>query len=267
MPGIEVNGVRLNYTDTGTGKETIVFSHGLLMSGEMFAGQVKHFSGRYRCITYDHRGQARSDVTKSGYDIDTLTDDAAALINTLKAGPCHFVGLSMGGFVGMRLAIHKPELLQSLILLETSADKEPKENVPKYRMLNFIARWFGLRVVTGQVMPILFGKSFLADPDRAEEHARWRRHIASHDRKGITRAVNGVIGRAGVYDQLREIHTPTLVIVGDEDVATVPAKAKRISEAISGAVLKTIKGAGHSSSIEQPDIVNHEIEQFLSSQK
>jgi hypothetical protein len=47
----------------------------------------------------------------------------------------------------MRLAIRRPELLRSLALLETSADPEPEENVPRYRLLNFVARWFGLRLV------------------------------------------------------------------------------------------------------------------------
>ena len=116
MPHIEVNGTRLYYEETGDGPETIVFSHGLLMSGDMFAAQVEYFSDRYRCIVYDHRGQARSAVTDRGYDMDTLTGDAAALLQARVDGPCHFAGLSMGGFVGMRLAIRQPELLKSLTM-------------------------------------------------------------------------------------------------------------------------------------------------------
>ena len=60
MPYVTVNGTRLHYTDSGSGSEVIVFSHGLLMSGEMFRAQVAHFSDRYRCITFDHRGQGQS---------------------------------------------------------------------------------------------------------------------------------------------------------------------------------------------------------------
>jgi pimeloyl-ACP methyl ester carboxylesterase len=109
VPFKQINGARLYYEESGSGSETIVFSHGLLMSGEMFSEQVKALCDRYRCICYDHRGQARSEVTKSGYDMDSLTEDAASLIHELDAAPCHFAGLSMGGFVGMRLAIHHPE--------------------------------------------------------------------------------------------------------------------------------------------------------------
>ncbi|MEH6361036.1 MAG: alpha/beta hydrolase, partial [Amylibacter sp.] len=120
----------------------------------MFEEQVAHFRGRYRCITFDHRGQGQSGVSKDGYSIETLTTDAAALIRHLDIAPCHFVGLSMGGFVGIRLAARKPELLKTLTLLDTSADPEPLENGPKYRMLNFVARWIGLWAVIDRVMPI-----------------------------------------------------------------------------------------------------------------
>ena len=79
MPVMAINGARIYYEESGSGPETIVFSHGLLMSGEMFSEQVKAFSAGYRCVIYDHRGQSRSEVTRSGYDMDTLTEDAAAV--------------------------------------------------------------------------------------------------------------------------------------------------------------------------------------------
>ena len=172
MPALDLDGTRLHYTDEGSGEETIVFSHGLLMSGEMFADQVAHLKSRYRCITFDHRGQGKSQVTDDGYDMETLAADAARLIEALDAAPCHFAGLSMGGFVGMRLAIERPDLLRSLVLMETSADPEP--NAFRYRILNFVARWFGLGVVVNRVMPIMFGRSFLSDPAREALRNRWR---------------------------------------------------------------------------------------------
>jgi pimeloyl-ACP methyl ester carboxylesterase len=143
MPDIDVNNTRLYYETHGDGRETIVFSHGLLMNAGMFSAQVRALKQGYRCITYDHRGQGRSAVPDSGYDIDNVTRDAASLIRSLGAWPCHFVGLSMGGFVGMRLAIHHPELLSSLTLMETSADPEPRETVGPYRRMAFVGRWFG----------------------------------------------------------------------------------------------------------------------------
>jgi 3-oxoadipate enol-lactonase len=108
MPRITINGADLFYETQGSGPETIVFAHGLLWSGRMFDHQVGALKNRFRCITFDFRGQGKSGVTKTGYDMDSLTEDAAGLIEALQCAPCHFLGLSMGGFVGMRLAIRHP---------------------------------------------------------------------------------------------------------------------------------------------------------------
>ncbi len=255
----------MHYIDIGSGPETIVFSHGLLFSNKMFAKQVEHLKDRYRCIAFDHRGQGDAPVTKDGYDMDTLTDDAIGLIEKLDIGPCHFAGLSMGGFVAMRIGIRRPDLLKSMILLDTSADPEPEENKAGYRKLNFVARWFGLGPVVNKVMPIVFSKTFMNDPARSSERKFWADLISANSKKGISRAVNGVIDRKGIYDEIDKITTPTLIIVGEEDTATVPAKAERIQAKIKGSRLVTIPRAGHSSPIEEPDAVNAAIDGFLES--
>src|SRR5690606_29606523 len=108
--------------------------------------------------------------------------DALALLEHLHAAPCHFVGLSMGGFVGMRIAARHPSLLRSLSLLATAADAEPAANLPRYRLLNSIVRRLGPRPVSSRVMPIMFGPSFLNDPARAAERERWRAELARNRR-------------------------------------------------------------------------------------
>lgn len=261
MPFINVNGAKLHYTDSGGDGEVILFSHGLLMSGEMYEAQIAHFSPKYRCIAYDHRGQGRSEVTKGGYDMDTIAEDGAALIRALGLAPVHFVGLSMGGFVGMRLAARQPELLRSLTLLETSAEAEP--HAKAYRKLVFFTRWLGPWAVVDKVMPILFGKTFMTDPARASERKRWRDHIKGNDRIGMVRAATGVIERQGVEDELAAIATPTLIVVGEEDVATVPEKAERMNALIAGSRLVRLPRGGHSITIEEPAAVNKTIETFL----
>jgi pimeloyl-ACP methyl ester carboxylesterase len=264
MPYLKVNGASLYYEEHGAGPATMVFAHGLLWSGRMFDDQVSAFKDRYRCITFDFRGQGQSEVTAGGYDMDTLAADAAALIEGLGAAPCHFLGLSMGGFIGMRLAIGYPALIRSLVLLETSADAEPEENVGRYRRLSHIGRWLGFSLVANPVMKIMFGAKFLGDPARAATRAAWRRRLIANDRVGISRAVAGVVMRKGVHDQIARITRPTLIIVGDQDVATVPAKAERIHARIPGSRLSVIAGAGHSATIEEPAAVNAAIAAFLS---
>lgn len=189
--------------------------------------------------------------------------DAATLIENLECAPCHFIGLSMGGFIGLRLAIHHPELIQSLILMNTSADPEPTENLGRYRFLNFIARWFGLTVVANRIMPIVFGQTFLTDPARTYLKADWRQRIIANDRIGITRATQGVITRQGIYEQLGQIKAPTLILVGDQDVATQPIHSERMHHGIPHSEQVIISGAGHTSTIEEPDAVNEALAEFL----
>ena len=268
MPKININQVEYHYTDTEEGAETIVFSHGLLWSGYMFHKQETFFKNRYRIITYDHRGQGQTQATAGGYDMDTLTDDAVALIEALCPNQkVHFAGLSMGGFVAMRLAARHPNLLKSVILMETSADAEPQENVPKYSTLNTVVKWLGTWAVVGKVMPIMFGKKFLTDPNRKVERGEWKAQMKLCKAPGIVKAVAGVINRQPIYEELKNISLPTLIMVGTQDVATVPAKAERIHKAITGSMLVYIEGGGHTSSIEEPQQVNTAIEAFLTTVK
>ncbi|WP_422358630.1 alpha/beta fold hydrolase [Reichenbachiella sp.] len=260
MPSININGAEIYYEIHGIGPETIVFSHGLLMSGKMFKAQVDYFKARYKCVIYDHRGQGRSEVTEEGYDIESLTSDAIGLINALNLGPCHMVGLSMGGFVAMRMAARHRELLKSIMLIETSADLEP--NKFKYNVLNTIVKLFGVKAVINKVMPIMFGKTFLNDPNRQGEVDYWRGEILNNQ-KSITKSVTGVIQRDSVSKELGKVSVPTLVIAGDEDVATTLEKARNIKLKIPQAHLAVIKRAGHSSTIEEPRQVIEAMEVFL----
>ncbi|WP_420581380.1 alpha/beta fold hydrolase [Reichenbachiella sp.] len=260
MPSVNINGAEIYYETHGIGPETIVFSHGLLMSGKMFKAQVDYFKARYKCVIYDHRGQGRSEVTEEGYDMESLTSDAIGLINELKLGPCHMVGLSMGGFVTMRMAARHRELLKSIMLIETSADLEP--NKFKYNVLNTIVKLFGVKAVINKVMPIMFGKTFLNDPNRQDEVDYWRGEILNNQ-KTITKSVTGVIQRDSVSKELGKVSVPTLVIAGDEDVATTLEKARNIKLKIPQAHLAVIKRAGHSSTIEEPRQVIEAMEVFL----
>jgi pimeloyl-ACP methyl ester carboxylesterase len=263
MPLLDCNGAQIYYESTGDGPETIVFAHGLLWSGEMFAAQVAEFSKRYRCVTFDFRGQGKSPVAAAGYGIDDLTNDAVALIETLGLGPVHFAGLSMGGFVAMRIGARRPDLVRSLILMETSAGPEPPEKVGKYKQLGFVGRWLGFGLVAGQVMPIMFGQTYINDSARKAERDHWRARMIANDRVGVQRALAAVTDRPSIEGELGKIVAPTLVIVGDEDVATVPAKAEQIRDGIAGSKLVVIPHAGHSSTIEEPQAVNAAIASFL----
>jgi 3-oxoadipate enol-lactonase len=264
MPMIRANGTALYYEDTGGTGAPVVFSHGLLWNTTLFAPQIAALKNRYRCIAYDHRGQGRSaDDIVNAISMETVTDDAAALIEKLGLGPVHFCGLSMGGIVGMRLAVSRPDLIRSLILLDTTADPEPYKL--KYMALSFIVRFFGPGLVRKAVMPALYGKTALNDPARADERQQWEQEFSAN-RRSIWRAANGVVARKSIYGELGKIGVPALVAVGDEDVGTPKPMAERIAGAIPGAKLMVIPSAGHGSTLEQPAIVTAAIGAFLDAQ-
>lgn len=265
MPQIVVNGAQLYYEEHGRAPQTIVFTHSMLFNCRMFDAQVAALKDRYRCLLYDFRGQGKSEITESGYDLDTLAEDAAAVIEALGDPPVHFLGFSMGGMIGLRLAIRRPDLLRSLILLDTSADEDDTALRIQARLLVFLTRWFGPRLVTGRVMPLFFSKNFLKDRNRREQLEEWCGHFEANDRIGVTRAVRGVLGRQPVADELNKISLPTLILIGENDKATSPEKSQRMQTAIAGSQLVIIPRSGHMTPVEEPELVNAALERFLAS--
>jgi 3-oxoadipate enol-lactonase len=265
---IEVDGVRLYVEDSGAppGRPDaipVLFGHGVLFSGRSFAGQVARLRDRHRCVTIDWRGQGRSPATASGYDMDTLTEDVVGVIEALELGLVHYVGLSMGGFVGIRLAARHPDLVHSLTLLDTSAGPEPPANIPRYKLLARVYGLLGIRPVRSRVETIMFGPTYLADRRSTAETDAWIAELSAAKRSGIKKAIYGVTDRQPVLDLLPRITAPTLVAVGADDVATPLSRSEALVAGIAGARLEVVPAAGHSSSIEQPEIVADLIEAFI----
>jgi len=269
MPTLQVNGTSVAFTDTGAPRDradapTIVFGHGLLFSGWMFTDQIAALSQQYRCVAIDWRGQGATPPAADGkYDMDTLALDAAAVIEALGAGAVHYVGLSMGGFVGMRLAARRPDLIRSLTLLDTSADPEEPSAAIQDKALAIVFRAFGLGPVRGPVQKIMFAPPFLADPRSGALIEEWMTQVASQDRGAVRQAVLAVANRKGVADELGKIGAPTLVVVGEQDKPTPVEKARRIHAGIAGSRLEIVPDCGHSSTIEQPKALTELITDFV----
>jgi pimeloyl-ACP methyl ester carboxylesterase len=109
----------------------------------------------------------------------------------------------------------------------------------------------------------MFSQKFLRNPKEMKRRRKWRRQLVANDRIGVTRAVAGVISRKGVYDELDKISVPTLIIVGQHDVATTPEKSERMHARISESRLIIIPDAGHMTPVEEPERVNAAMEEFL----
>ncbi|GAA4692934.1 alpha/beta fold hydrolase [Nocardioides nanhaiensis] len=265
------DGATIAYHDTGApagrpDAPTVVLGHGLLFRGWMFHPQVEVLRERYRCVSVDWRGQGDSPPQPRGargYDMDTLTGDAAALVSHLAVGPVHWVGLSMGGFVGMRLAARHPDLVRSLTLLNTSAARETRRALVEDLALAGVFRVAGIGPVRPAVEKIMFGPDFLASSRREAVVEEWLTGLARQPRSGVARAVVGVVTRRSVEPELSRITAPTLVVVGEHDQPTPPRRGAAIAAAVAGARLERLGGCGHSSTLEKPGEVTDLLTGFL----
>ena len=265
MSIITINGAELFYKESGSGPETIVFSHGLLMDHSMFEDQRRAFEGQYRVIAYDHRGQGQSQDTGSGYDMDSLTEDAAALVRGLKAAPCHFAGLSMGGFVGLRLAARHPELVRTLTLMNTAANAEPLPSRLRYNLLGQLVKIVSPSPFVSIAVKELFGRSTRNDPAKQAMLAEWTEKLRRRP-KNIAYSLLEVMNRKGVLEELGSIRCPVLVIAGEDDTAQPARNSEQIAAGIPGAKLVRVPASGHSSSLEQPEAVVAAMREIMQTQ-
>lgn len=261
-------GMRLHYVERGRGHdaETVVFSHSYWADHRHFEPQIAALEARYRVIAFDHRDHGQSALATSSYTLEALVQDALAVIEQLGGGkPVHWIGLSTGGFVGMRIALRQRHLLRSLTLMDTSGEPEPWLKLLKYEGMFAVLRTLGVRPLMPQVMREMFAATSLRDPSQASMLRDWRRLMTKMDPHALIRFGKAIFGRDDVLGPLRELELPVLVMVGDQDRATPPEYAHHLAEAIPGARLRTIVRAGHLSTLEQPGSVNHELLAFLGS--
>jgi 3-oxoadipate enol-lactonase len=255
MAYVNVNGARLWVEDSGAAdraRPVALFSHSLFFDGGMFAHQLAAFAPAHRVITYDHRGQGRSEAGAGPQDMDSLAGDAAALIEALGVAGCHFVGNSLGGFVALRLAARRPDLVASVAVLGSSGEAE--QRVAEFAPLVDALRAQGAAAHLDTLMHIMFGDSFLADPARRAERDHWRAKMAALPNR-IAESAHAVVFRDSILPELAGTRVPVLAVAGAEDRAYGPADAEAVARAAGGRAV-TLARAGHSVALEAPDEVN-----------
>jgi pimeloyl-ACP methyl ester carboxylesterase len=262
MPDITIRGARLHYEETGSGPETILFIHGLMLASESWQAQRDHFAKTHRVITYDLRGQGRSEHTKGGLGLDSLAEDAAELMRQLAPEGCHVVGFSMGAFIALRLGARHPALVRSLTLIGVSADAESWAKMPAYAAMIALVSLAGVGPVAPRMMQILFGRTILSDPARTGVISRWRAVVDGLP-KSLLRAASASALRGSVTGEIGRITAPTLVIAGEEDHPVPLHHQQAVAAAIPGAVIEVVPVTGHAVMIERPDWFNARLTRFL----
>ena len=265
MPHIKVNNAKLYYEKTGNGPEAIVFAHSYLLNSNHFKYQIETFKNKYLCLAYDHRGHGLSEITESGYDMDNLYRDAVCFIDAANCAPCHFAGLSMGGIIGMMIAVRRPDLLKSLILMDTPAELGAGIPLIIKNAILGIPRILGWRLLSGAIMTGMFGKKFRRDPKNRNEIKYWKEVIKSNNVSAAIKTAKGIAALKDLPEVIHKINIPTLIIAGEKDISAGVRQAERIAGLIPGARLAVIPEAGHISSLEEPEAVNNIIKKFLDS--
>ncbi|MDX2274331.1 MAG: alpha/beta fold hydrolase [Hyphomonadaceae bacterium] len=258
------NGVSHFFQEHGAGDEVVWFTHGILFSSDMFAPQYEVLKARYRCIGMDWRGQGQSDTPLGGYDVDNLAHDAVKLMDRLGVSRVHWVGLSIGGVVGVRVAAEQPDRIASLSLIGAAADHEPYDKLARYERLFEVMEEQGVSATAATVMPILFGADFLSDPVRESLRDEWTRRICANDGARMRRVAAPILRRRDIRYMLPYVRCPTLVCTGEHDKANGPGRARILADGIEGARLEFIPRAGHTATLEEPQATSEALRAFLS---
>lgn len=267
MPTVPINDIRLSYREGGHGRP-LVLVHGFAGRAKFWEPQVEKLSGRYRVVTYDARGHGASAVPSSdaAYDEAIFVEDLRYLLGQLGIERACVGGLSMGGNIALRFGLTHPELVESLIVCDAGSGSDDPEG--------WRQRSYGLASLVEHQGIEAFAEVVLASPPLAQfvqqgpEKVQWLRRILSgHRPEGLIRTLRGEQAtRPALYayeEQLRAFHKPALIVVGEHDQASLKPSAF-LSEALPNAELFVMPGAGHLTSLEDPEQFNTRVEEFLS---
>jgi 3-oxoadipate enol-lactonase len=257
---ITANGISMNYQLEGPANAPVVtLSHSLATNLSMWDPQIPALISRYRVLRYDTRGHGGTDAPEGAYSLEQLAEDVRALLQALGIARTHFIGLSMGGFIGQILALEYPQMLQSLLLCDTSS-RVPPEARPMWEERIRVAEAQGMEPHVEPTIGRWFTTPF-----------REKRPDIVDAVRAMIRATNPVgyvgcchaIAALDLTDRLHAVAVPTLIIVGEEDSGTPVAASRTIHERIKGSELVILKSASHLSNMEQPDAFNRAVTAFL----
>lgn len=263
MPTVKLNGSDYHYAVAGDASAaTVLCLHSLFFDARMFEPQLRELANDYRVIALDQRGHGGTPHPADGdYSMDRLAEDAADLISALDLGPVHVVGNSMGGFVALRLAARRPDLVRSATAIGSSAEAEYRTE--EYRPLVQLLKAEGGAGAVDALMYTMFGDTTLSAPSRAEIRDTWRTRLAALP-PTIGQAAEAVVERAAVVDELAQAAPPILAIAGAEDHAYSVENSEIIARRSRSGRCVVVESAGHSACLEAPAAVNAHLREHFS---
>lgn len=247
-----IGDIDIEWEAYGEGGSPFVLAHGFTGARSDFEDHFAAFAETRRVVAADHRGHGGSTNTGDGatYTLDVLTEDLIGFLEAEVGEPADLLGHSMGGMIALRLVLRRPDLVRSLLLMDTAAEPPaPANNVPDVRGL---VEQHGVRRVV---------EAAARSPEREllvrEKGADWvesdaERRLSALDPEAFIELLPRVFRCEDLLARLPAIQVPVTVLVGSRDTPFVPP-SKRIAAGIRGARLEIIEGAFHSPQHSHPD--------------
>ena len=235
----------------------LVLVNSLGTDARIWDSVIARLAGRYRVISYDKRGHGLSDSPGGDYSLDDHVSDLAGLLQFLGIERVALAGVSVGGLIAQDFALRYPDRLAALVLCDTAAKVG---DVAMWHERIATARQLGLAALAEPVMARWFTERFRRE--RPAEVAGWRNMLARMPVDGYA-GTCAALRDADLRGAIAAITVPTLVVVGEQDLATPVELVGGMAQAIPGSQFVTIPDCGHIPSIEQPQALTALMTRFL----
>jgi pimeloyl-ACP methyl ester carboxylesterase len=240
----------------------LVLLHAFPLDGRMWAPQVEALAGTYQVIVPDLRGfGAARDQAVEEAGMDLLADDVARLLDDRGLDRVVLGGLSLGGYVALAFMRRHADRVSGLVLLDTKATADGDQARDDRLQMAERVLAEGNGFVAEAMLPKLLGET--TREHRPEVVDKVGSLVREQTPEAIAGAQRGMAARSATTDLLASIAVPTLVVTGEEDTLTGPEVGRDLAAGIPGARFLLVEEAGHLVNLEQPEIVNEALLDFL----
>ncbi len=240
---VDIAGVDTWYDEDGEG-DPVVLLHGGLCTNETWGAQTPAFAQRFRVFAPERRGHGHTADVEGPLTYADMTSDTIGFLDTVVGGPAHLVGWSDGGIIGLLVASGRPDLVRKLIVIGSNYDTAGVAPEAEEMFAQMAPDDAGMATFRGlyethspdgpEHWPVVFAK--FVEMVQREPHMS--------------------------LDDLARISSPTLVLVGDDDMVSLEHTAA-LFRAIPGSELAVVPGASHAVLMEKPELVNRLVFDFL----
>lgn len=250
------------FTSGSKNNQPIIFVHGFPFDHFMWENQVKALKEKYFCATYDTSGLGASPAGDGQYTLESFVDDLELIVDELKLSQPVLCGLSMGGYISLRVMERMQHKFKAAILCDTRPEADSNEGKLRRSEGIKMINTFGVKEFVAGFVPNCFSENFINEKNKAYLKVL-DRSLNSHP-LAVKGCLLAMAGRTDTTESLSYFRIPVLVLCGEEDKLTPPPVMKAMADKIPGSKFITVPSAGHMSPIENPEFVNKQINNFLS---